>query len=280
MNKENIKPKQSPLPPSIKLESNKGEANPIDIKRYQQEIGALIYITTFTRPDLAYAVNSLARYMSNPSMDHFNSLNYLWGYIKNTKDLALCYNLNKDLESSQSSPLEPGNLGKTINLIGSTDSDWGGDFISRRSTTGYIFLLNNNKNNSAIAWLSKLQKTVALSSAEAEFMAYKEAVKESLYLNFFIKEISSLVPIFNRTNIIKTDSQSAIELTKNPNYHARTKHVDIRYYFVREKVENKEIEFLYQPTTTLLADNLTKAVSTQKIKDFVVETNLQPYLKE
>ena len=279
-NKENIKPKQSPLPPSIKLESNKGEADPIDIKRYQQEIGALIYITTFTRPDLAYAVNSLARYMSNPSMDHFNSLNYLWGYIKNTKDLALCYNLNKDLESSQSSPLEPGNLGKTINLIGSTDSDWGGDFISRRSTTGYIFLLNNNKNNSAIAWLSKLQKTVALSSAEAEFMAYKEAVKESLYLNFFIKEISSLVPIFNRTNIIKTDSQSAIELTKNPNYHARTKHVDIRYYFVREKVENKEIEFLYQPTTTLLADNLTKAVSTQKIKDFVVETNLQPYLKE
>ena len=66
-------------------------------------------------------------------------------------------------------------------------------------------------------------------------MAYKEAVKESLYLNLFIKEISSIIPIFNNTKIIKTDSQSAIELAKNPIYHARTKHVDIRYYFVREK---------------------------------------------
>ena len=111
-------------------------------------------------------------------------------------------------------------------------------------------------------------------------MAYKEAVKESLYLNLFIKEISSIIPIFNNTNIIKTDSQSAIELAKNPIYHARTKHVDIRYYFVREKVENKEIELSYQPTATLLADSLTKPVSIQKIKDFKVEANLLPYLEE
>ena len=76
-------------------------------------------------------------------------------------------------------------------------------------------------------------------------MAFKEAVKESLYLNLFINEISSIFKLFNRTNIIKTDSQSAIALAKNPTYHARTKHVDIRYYFIREKVENKEIKFIY-----------------------------------
>ena len=111
-------------------------------------------------------------------------------------------------------------------------------------------------------------------------MAYKEVVKESLYLNLFIKEISSIIPVFNNTKIVKTDSQSAIELAKNPIYHARTKHVDIRYYFVREKVENKEIELSYQPTATLLADSLTKTVSIQKIKDFKVELNLLPYLKE
>ena len=76
-------------------------------------------------------------------------------------------------------------------------------------------------------------------------MAYKEAVKESLYLNLFIKEISLIIPIFNNTKIIKTDSQSAIELAKNPIYHARTKHIKIRYYFIREKVKNKEIELSY-----------------------------------
>jgi hypothetical protein len=125
-NKEGVKPREAPLAPNTKLESNKEEASLRDIRRYQQEIGSLIYITTFTRPDIAYAINSLARYMSNPSIDHFNSLNYLWGYIKHTKDLALSYNLNPS--KTQSKPIEPKQLDKIINLIGSTDSDWGGDF--------------------------------------------------------------------------------------------------------------------------------------------------------
>lgn len=212
--------------------------------------------------------------MSNPSAEHFSSLNYLWGYLRNTSELGLFYNLNPSSSKEQSTALEPEDLSKFINLLGSTDADWGGDFTSRRSTSGYVFLLNKDKNNSAIAWLSKLQNTVALSSAEAEFMAYKEAIKQNIYLNLFIKEINTIFPVFNKTNIVYTDSQSAIELTKNPTYHARTKHVDIRYYFVREKVENEEIKFIYQPTATLLADNLTKAVSIQKTKEFIAEVNL------
>ena len=92
-------------------------------------------------------------------------------------------------------------------------------------------------------------------------MAFKEAVKQNLYLNLFISKISTTFNLFNSTTTIYTDSQSAIELTKNPTYHARTKHVDIRYYFVREKVKNKQIDFIYQPTATLLADNFTKATN-------------------
>ena len=214
--------------------------------------------------------------MSNPSRDHFNSLDYLWGYLRNTKDLGLYYCLNLQPSNCHSAPLEIKSLEKSINLIGSTDADWGGDFTTRRSTTGYIFLLNNNKKNSAISWLSKLQKTVALSSAEAEFMAFKEAVKQNLFLNLFISEISTTFNLFNSTTTIFTDSQSAIELTKNPTYHARTKHVDIRYYFVREKVENKQINFVYQPTATLLADNFTKATNSQKVEDLKKEINLLP----
>ena len=125
------------------------------------------------------------------------------------------------------------------------DADWGGDFDSRRSTTGYIFLLQSNKSNCAISWLSKLQPTVALSSAEAEFIAYQEAAKQSIYLTQFVKEIKALYPILSDTDTTATtvysDSQSAIKLTKNPAYHARTKHIDIQYYFIREKVETKQI---------------------------------------
>ena len=156
--------------------------------------------------------------------------------------------------------------------------DWGGDLDTRKSTTGNIFYLNNcldnySNNSIAISWLSKLQKTVAISSAEAEYMALKEATKESLYLQSFIKELAnsnlSISNLFNKVNIIKTDSLSAIELAKNPIYYARTKHIDITYYFVRENLLDNKIDLDYESTKSLLADNLTKPTNNPKFKDFI-----------
>ena len=111
-------------------------------------------------------------------------------------------------------------------------------------------------------------------------MALKEATKESLYLNNFIKDlfnnnsIKEFSSIFNRTNIIKTDSLSAIELAKNPVFHARTKHVDITYYFVRENLLDNKINLVYENTSTILADNLTKPTSYPKFKDFINRISL------
>jgi hypothetical protein len=122
-----------------------------------------------------------------------------------------------------------------------------------------------------------LQKTVAISSAEAEYIALKEATKESLYLNNFIDELflynsnnslTKLNSLFNKTNTIKIDSLSAIELAKNPTYHARTKHVDITYHFVRENLLSKKIDLVYENTSTILADNLTKSTSYNKFQDY------------
>ncbi|KAF1925481.1 uncharacterized protein M421DRAFT_70010, partial [Didymella exigua CBS 183.55] len=197
-------------------------------------IGSLIYLTIFPRPDLVYSVNYLARFMSNPSLEHYKYLDYVFSYIVRTKDLGL----DLTLESKQSArTLKP------INLVGISDADWGGDLDSRRSTIGNIFSLENVASSKyiAISWLSKLQKIVALSSAEAEYMSLKEATKESLYLQNVIKELfinssTKDYSIFNKLNVIKTDSLSAIELAKNPIYHARTKHVDITYHFVRENL--------------------------------------------
>ena len=194
--------------------------------------------------------------MANPSKDHLKALDIIWAYLLNTKDYGLEYNF-------QSTPL---------NLVGYSDADCGGDSISRRSTTGIIFLLGTNKDKPiALNWLSKLQKTVALSSCEAEYMALKEAVKENLYLNNLIKELPYYIrDLFDKEiKTIYTDSQSAIELAKNPLYHARTKHVDIRYHFVREKVLSNEIILKYHPTQSLLADGLTKPISNPKWLEFI-----------
>ncbi|KAL6154143.1 hypothetical protein ACJBU6_07428 [Exserohilum turcicum] len=276
-NKQDIKPRQTPLQQNVKLSKNIQSATPKAINIYQQQIGSLIYLSIFTRPDITHAVNLLSRFMANPSSEHFSHLDYLWGYLSHSKQLGLLYQLDTDIKRSskteQSAAISPA----AIKLTGSTDADWGGDLDSRRSTTGYIFLLQSNKSSCAISWISKLQPTVALSSAEAEFMAYREAVKQSIYLTQFIKEIKALYLMLSddqTATTIYSDSQSAIQLTKNPTYHARTKHIDIQYYFVREKVEAKQIQLVYQNTSCLLADCLTKAVSADKIKDFIARSSL------
>jgi hypothetical protein len=278
-NKANNKPKTLPLPIGVKLSKNLEESSTTK-ERYQQEIGSLIYLTIFTRPDLVYSVNYLARFMSNPSIEHYNYLDKIWCYILKTKDYGLDLTLQSPKQSKTANTCK---LQNSINLLGVSDSDWGGDLDSRKSTTGNIFTLNNAKDNCysniAISWLSKLQKIVAISSAEAEYIALKEATKESLYLQHFITELFSYTSIinfkiFNKVNTIKTDSLSAIELARNPIYHARTKHVDITYHFVRENLLENNIDLVYENTSTILADNLTKATSLPKFQDFKSRINL------
>ena len=280
-NKLNNKPKALPLPIGVKISKNLEENDSTITKNYQQQIGSLIYLTIFTRPDLVYSVNYLARFMSNPSLEHLNYLNSIFSYLLKTRDLGLDLTLESVKQSTTSSNKNYYNTINSINLLGVSDADWGGDLDSRKSTIGNIFLLNNIKDNYssnsiAISWISKLQKIVALSSAEAEYMSLKEATKESLYLQNFIKELSSynnnslkeFNSLFNKANIIKTDSLSAIELAKNPVYHARTKHVDITYHFVRENLLSNNIELVYENTSTILADNLTKSTSIAKFQDY------------
>ena len=112
--------------------------------------------------------------MSNPSKEHFKSLNNLWSYLNRTQNLAI--------KIARNNPTNSSNQPTPYNLEGYSDVDWGGDYVSRRSTTGYTFYLNNY----LISWYSKLQHTVALSSCEVEYMAIKEAVKEQLFIKSLI----------------------------------------------------------------------------------------------
>ena len=145
---------------------------------------------------------------------------------------------------------------KSLRLEGYNDADWGGDLDERKSTSGYAFLLNNG----AISWSSKKQSCIALSTMEAEYVACSSAVQEAVWLKRFLQhlEIDSV-----SVNLVKIyyDSTAALAYAKDPKYHGKTKHIQIRYHFVRDMVANKEVVLEHISTSRMVADPLTKPIS-------------------
>ena len=195
--------------------------------------------------------------MSNPDLNHFRALDRIWKYLNKYPNLGTYYICNKAF----------------LELLGYTDADWGGDISSRKSTSGFLFLANN----CIISWLSMLQKTIALSSCEAEYMAFKEAIKEILYLynliNYFNEFLNNKITPIPKLLI---DSESALKLANNPEFHKRSKHIDISYHFIRNEIANKKLDLLYVNTTVQLADGFTKGLDNNKQLKFISALNLRP----
>jgi hypothetical protein len=238
-NKSNLHAVSTPAELGIRLDKSDKTAEASMVQEYQKQIGSLMYLMTKTRPDIAFAVSCCARFMSNPDATHFRALDRVWKYLAGTVDFSLVY-----------TPSE-----HRLHLSGFVDSDWGGDYPTRKSTTGYIFFYAN----APVSWSSKIQKTVALSSCEAEYMALKEAIKEFVWLTSLFDGIGSLKTC--NSKILLTDNQSAIDLSKNPEYHARSKHIDIQYHYVREIIQSGQVSLKYVSTKDNIADVLTKPLS-------------------
>ena len=154
-----------------------------------------------------------------------------------------------------------------MQLTGYSDADWAGDVNTRRSTTGYVIMLNN----CVVAWKSQRQPTVALSTMEAEYMALTEATKELQWMRTLLVELGYSNGNSNQKSSkessptdLFSDNQSAIQLARNPVSHTRAKHIDIRHHFVREAIQDKIIWVQYVPTEEMTADSLTKALSRDK----------------
>ena len=194
-----------------------------------------------TRPDIAQAVGVVSQFCENPTQQHWIAVKRIFRYLQGTMDYGLYYRKTGEED-----------------LVGYSDADWAGNLDNRRSTTGYAFLLHG----ACISWRSTRQRTVALSTTEAEYMALSESTQEAVWLKRLLEDLQqrdSNAPI-----TIYGDNQGSIALTRNPEYHRRTKHIDIRHHFVREKVEDGQIVIKYCSTQDMLADLLTKPLPAEK----------------
>jgi hypothetical protein len=237
---KDAKHKATPIHISVKL--GKEDSPPLDKEkfRYSELVGSLMYLSVCTRPDITQAVGALARYMANPTENHWEAGKGVLRYLAGTEKIGIKFGPEK------------------FGVIGYADADYAGDIDTRRSTTGYVFLLNGG----AISWSSRLQPTVAASTTEAEYMAAAFAVKEALWLRKLMKDLGQEVP----TMKIYGDNQSALKLLKNPIASSRSKHIDVIYHFARERVERNEVCFSYINTEEMVADILTKSLPENKFE--------------
>ena len=231
----------TPMNSSVKLSHAMSPKSAEDIRKmdsvpYRQTVGSPLYLVSGSRPDIANAVGQVCRYMENPGQSHWSAVKHILRYLKGTIDHGVL-------------------LGGTqaLTLKGFADADWGSDVDSRRSTTGYVYFFGD----SPISWASKFQRTVALSSTEAEYMALSTASQEAIWLQTLLSDFGQphhgSIPIFE-------DNQGAIKLTLGTKDHSRTKHIDVRYHFIRDHVSNGNIQIYHVPTQHNTADLMTKAL--------------------
>lgn len=213
-------------------------ADPSFKTHYQSLVGSLIYLVQISRPDIAYTVSVLGRFMSNPNQSHLDAAIQVYGYLKGTPTLGPCYRVQDEAA-----------------VQAYVDADWGGCVDTGRSTTGWVFMLAG----SPISWASQRQKTPALSSCEAEYMASTEATKEAIWIEGLMAELgfSDLA----KSITLFVDNDSAVKLMKNAEFHARTKHINIRYHFIREAVKNNKISPTRVNSKDNVADVLTKPLT-------------------
>jgi hypothetical protein len=200
---------------------------------FRQAVGALRYLADVSRPDIAAAVGDASRYCEAPEPQHWLAVCRIFKYLAGTKTFAL------EFKASNSPKLDA-----------FADANWGGDLQTRRSTTGYLLRFNG-----PVSWRSCLQRSVALSTAEAELMAVCDAAREVIWARNLLHELG-----FDQQlpTAILNDNQACIAMTDHDVNHSRAKHIDLRYYFVRELVEEKKIIVKYVPSKENLADFLTK----------------------
>ena len=247
---------QTPMEPGLRLLPSAETDELVDQGEYQSLIGSLMYLVVGTRPDIAFAVATLSKFNSKPSKIHYTAAKRVLRYLKQTKTLALTYHTTIPQAFSNYNPQSNIPTMPQSDLLGFSDSDYAGDSNDRKSTSGYVFTVAG----AAVSWRAKKQKLVSLSTVEAEYIGYSEAAREAVWLKRVYDEIRGEV-MAPKPLMLFCDNQGAIEITRNPKFHERTKHIDIKYHFIRSLVEDNKLSLNYMATSNQTADITTKGLT-------------------
>jgi len=239
---EGCNPAATPMEERLKL-IRFSTAEAVDPTNYQRLIGSLRYLVP-TRPDIAFAVCFVSRFMEKPTMEHLAAVKRILRYLAETLDYGLHFT----------------RAPSSARFIGYCDSNLGGDIDTSKSTTGVLFFLGQ----CLVSWQSIKQRVVALSSCEAEYVAATTAATQAMWLSRLLAELLGRpVDIVE----LKVDSKSALALAKNPVFHERSKHIRIKYHFIRSCLEDGSIKAEHISTGDQLADILTKALGKTKFEE-------------
>jgi hypothetical protein len=204
----------------------------VDPTLYRSMIGSLLYFTA-SRPDIAFSVGVCARFQANPKESHLTAVKRIIRYVNATVNYGICFSGETNLV-----------------LAGYSDADWAGNADDRKSTSGGCFYVGTN----LVAWMSQKQASISLSTVEAEQIAAGSCCTQLLWMKKLLYDYG----FTQDTMAIHYDNTSAINISKNPVQHSRTKHIDIWHHFIRDLVESMEVALMFIPTENQSADILTK----------------------
>ena len=244
----NAHPSNFPAQPGVRLTKTDADASSsptVDATHFRTMVGKLVYLMVATEPSIAFAVGQLSRFFSCPNSTHINATRVVFRYL-----LGIMPSQGLHFRGE-----------KGFNLHAYCDSDWAGCPDTRRSTSGYVVMFGG----AAVAWISKRQPTVALSSAEAEYVTACLAAQEIQWIRQLLSEIS--LPYKDEPTVVYSDSQSAMHMASNPT-SGRAKHMDIKYHFTKEAVERGVVSFKYVHTSEQAADGMTKGLAGPKTAEF------------
>lgn len=200
---------------------------------YREAIGSLLYLATNTRPDILHAVTLLAKFCNHPREKHWNAIERVLRYISGTTGKGLLYTKQDHLS-----------------IEAFTDADWASDATTRKSITGTLIKLAGGP----VIFRSNQQGLVSQSTTEAEFIAAAETVRDLVWLEFLLRDLG----ISHNPPMLKCDPQTAIKSINNPEFPRRTKHIDVKYHFIRDHSNKKGFELKYVQSADQIADYLTK----------------------
>ncbi|CAL2266202.1 unnamed protein product [Prunus armeniaca] len=224
----------TPLVATDKLQREDG-CEAADESLYRKIVGSLLYLTA-TRPDIMFSASLLARFMHSPSKKHYGAAKRVLRYIHGTIDYGIEYA-----------------AGKFALLIGYYDSDWSGSEEDMKRTSGYAFSFGSG----VFSWASVKQHSVALSTAEAEYVSAAEATSQAIWLRFVLEDFGEEQ---TTATTLFCDNTSAIAMSKNPVFHQRSKHIRRKFHFIRDAIQDGEIDLIYCKGEEQIADIFTKAL--------------------